>query len=216
MWIDEEMDGKLHLLTGRLRRIERCIMNNWQKIIGSIWQAIWLPVVAYVGAGLIMIVASGHSYVTKQLEEKAPPNNRTELNMRLQGYDTTDVAQLWGVLDRRALDSERRFLQLDLLFPLFYGGAFLLALLRVRRDLRKALSPVWLIAPVAITALADWTENLIHLAQLRLYLEQGKEALQAGWIQIASAATIAKIVFFVGTLVLLICLAIWRIVRPRE
>jgi hypothetical protein len=191
---------------------ERCIM----KIIKSVLQAIWLPVVACLSAGLIMIAASGHTYVTQQLEERAAPNDRTQLNMRLQGYDTTDVAQLWGVLDRRALDSERRFLQLDLLFPLFYGGAFLLALLRVRRDLEKAFSPVWLIAPVAITALTDWTENLIHLAQLRSYLEQGNEGLQAGWIQIASAATIIKIVFFVGTLVLLIYLAIWRIVRPRE
>jgi hypothetical protein len=186
------------------------------KIIGSIWRAIWLPVVAYFGAGLIMIAASGHTYVTQQLEEKAAPNDRTGLNMRLQGYDTADVAQHWGVLDRRALASEHRFLQLDLLFPLFYGGAFLLALLRVRRDLGQAFSPAWLIAPVAITALADWTENLIHLAQLRSYLEQGNEGLQAGWIQIASAATIIKIVFFVGTLVLLIYLAIWRIVRPRE
>jgi hypothetical protein len=191
-------------------------MTNWQKIIGSIWQALWLPVIAYFGAGLIMIVASSHTYVKEQLKEKAPPNNRTQLNMRLQGYDTADVAQLWDVLDRRALDSERRFLQLDLLFPLFYGGAFLLALLRVRRDLDQAFSPLWLIAPVAITALADWTENLIHLAQLRSYLEKGNEGLQAGWIQIASAATMTKIVFFVGTLVLLICLAIWRIVRPRE
>jgi hypothetical protein len=186
------------------------------KIIKSVLQAIWLPVIACLSAGLIMIVASGHTYVTQQLEERAAPNDRTQLNMRLQGYDTTDVAQLWGVLDRRALDSERRFLQLDLLFPLFYGGAFLLALLRVRRDLDKAFSPVWLIAPVAITVLADWTENLIHLAQLRSYVEQGNEGLQAGWIQIASAATIIKIVFFVGTLVLLIYLAIWRIVRPRE
>lgn len=186
------------------------------KIIKSVLQAIWLPVVAYFGAGLIMIVASGHSYVKEQLREKAPPNNPTQLNMRLQGYGTTDVAQLWGVLDRRALDSERRFLQLDLLFPLFYGGAFLVALLRVWKDLGNAFSRVWLIAPVAITVLADWTENLIHLAQLRSYREQGKEGLQAGWIQIASAATTTKIVFFVGTLVLLVGLAICRIVRPRE
>src|SRR5919109_1438067 len=208
--IHEQMDWKLRPLTDCLRQIERCIMRDWRKIIISILQAIWLPAVAYVGAGLIMIIASRHTYVTKQLKEKATPNNRTQLNTRLQGYDTTDVAQLWGVLDRRALDSERRFLQLDLLFPLFYGGAFLVALWRVWRDLGKAFSPVWLIAPVALTVLADWTENLIQLAQLRLYLEKGNEGLQAGWIQIASAATIAKLVFFVGTLVLLICLAICR------
>jgi hypothetical protein len=191
-------------------------MRNWRNIIVSILQSIWLPAVAYFGAGLVMIVASGHTYVTKQLKERAAPAHRTQLNMRLQGYGRTDVAQLWGLLDRRALDRERRFLQLDLLFPLFYGGAFLAALLRVWRDLGKAFSRVWLIAPVAITVLADWTENLIHLAQLRSYLEKGREGLQAGWIQIASVATTAKILFFVGTLVLLIGLAICRVVQPKE
>jgi hypothetical protein len=191
-------------------------MRNWQNVMISILQAIWLPAVAYFGAGLVMIAVSGHTYVTELLAERAAPEQRIQLNMRLRGYDRTDVAQLWGVFDRRALDRERRFLQLDLLFPLFYGGAFLAALLRVWKDLGKPFSHAWLIAPVAITVVADWTENMIHLGQLRSYLEKGTEGLQAGWIQIASGATTAKILFFVGTLVLLIYLAICRVVQPKE
>ncbi|HEY3475236.1 MAG TPA: hypothetical protein VGK56_11545 [Anaerolineales bacterium] len=191
-------------------------MTNWQKILISILRAIWLPALAYVGAGSIMILASGHTYVTKLLDERAAPRDQTPLNMRLHGYDTTDAAQLWGILDERARDSERRFLQLDLLFPLFYGGAFLIALLRVWTDLGKPFSRVWLIAPVVIAVLTDWTENLIHLAQLELFVEKGKEGLHSVWIQIASAATTIKIVFFAGTLILLIGLAVWRGIRQSR
>jgi hypothetical protein len=136
--------------------------------------------------------------------------------MRLEGYDTADAAQLWGLFDPRAQESERRFLLLDLLFPLFYGGAFLVALLRVWRDLGRPFSSVLLIAPVAITVVTDWTENLIHLTQLHRYMEQGEEGLQSGWIQVASAATTIKISLFAGTLLLLVGLAVWRGVRQSR
>jgi hypothetical protein len=192
------------------------MMSNSWKIIVSILRAIWLPAVVYVGAGLIMILASGHNYVRQQLEEKATPTQKTPLYMRWQGYNPDDVRQHWGVFDQRALKTERRFLQLDLLFPLFYGGAFLIALWRVWADFGKTFSPVLLVAPAAITVLADWTENLIQLAQLRRYVEMGKDGLQAGWFQIASAATAAKLIFFFVTLGLLVYLAIYRVVRRRE
>jgi hypothetical protein len=42
--------------------------------------------------------------------------------------------------------------------------------------------------------LADWTENLVQLAQLRRYARDGADALQGGWIGIASAATTMKLV----------------------
>jgi len=46
--------------------------------------------------------------------------------------------------------------------------------------------------PVAVTVLADWTENLLQLGQLRRYTEDGEAGLQPGWIRIASAATNLK------------------------
>jgi hypothetical protein len=190
-------------------------MRNWNPIIKSVWQAIRLPFFAYFGAGAVLLIASGHSYVTRQLKEKGTPKNRTQLNMRLQGYDKTDVAELWGILDRRALKTERLFLQMDLLFPIFYAGAFVVALRQVWTELGKTFSPVFVVAPAAITAAADWTENLVQLDQLRRYVQNGSAGLQEGWVQVASAATVTKLLFFLGTLGLLVYLAIYRVVRPR-
>jgi hypothetical protein len=191
-------------------------MGYGRNIVVSILRALWLPVLAYFGAGLIMILASGHTYVTEQLRERAAPGQRTSLNMRLEGYDAAEAAQLWGLLDARAQESERRFLLLDLLFPLFYGGAFLLALRSLWRELGEPFSRKLFVAPVILTVFADWTENLIHLAQFRRYVEQGEEALQSGWIQVASAATTIKISLFVGTLLFLIGLAVWRGARQSR
>src|SRR5688572_20140289 len=151
--------------------------------LGQILISIWLPIVVFViGAG-IMTILSGHGYVTQQLRE-ADSKDQKELNRRFLGYDTNAVAQHWGALDERALHSERRFLQLDLVFPLFYGAALAIALWQAWTAVGKTLSPVWLVVPVAVTMIADWAENLIQLSQLQLYMENGKDALQPGWIQI--------------------------------
>ena len=189
-------------------------MRNGTQIITSVWRAIRLPLVAYFGAGAVLLVASRHRYVTKQLKEKGTARDRTQLNMRLQGYDKRDVAELWGLLDERGLKIERRFLQMDLLFPIFYAGAFAVALRQIWADLGKTFSPI-LVAPAAITAVADWTENLVQLDQLRRYGENGSRGLQERWIQVASAATVTKLVAFFGTLGLLVYLAIDRVVGPR-
>ena len=55
--------------------------------------------------------------------------------------------------------------------------------------------PVWLITPAVFTVLADWIENFIQLNQLPLN-KVIEIALQVDWIQIASAATIMKLLFF--------------------
>ena len=120
--------------------------------------------------------------------------------MRVLGYDTTAVARHWDVLDERALQSERRFLELDLIFPTFYGTALAFALWLAWAAAGTTFSPVWIIVLVAITMIADWTENLIHLSQLQLYMQSGHIGLQPGWIQIASVATSVKLLFFFGIL----------------
>ena len=85
-------------------------MSKFLQIVISIW----LPMVVLVGGAWVMTILSGHDYVTKQLHEQADPKDRKGLNERFLGYDTDAVDRHWGVLDERALDSERRFLQLDL------------------------------------------------------------------------------------------------------
>ena len=174
----------------------------------SVAKALGWPIVIFLGGVLIMIVVSGHNYVTKQLRERATPDNRKPLNMRFRGYNTAAVDRHWGVLDARALRIEQHFLQLDLLFPLFYGTALAIALLRTSEVSGRSLSPIWLIAPVAVTMLADWIENLVQLAQLRRYTLSGATGLEDRWIQVASLATIVKLVFFTLTVVLLIWLAL--------
>lgn len=174
--------------------------------LGQILISIWLPIVVLVGGAGIMTILSGHEYVTQQLREKADSKDRKELNRRFLGYDTNAVARHWGVLDERALQSERRILQLDLVFPLFYGAALAIALWQAWTAVGKTLSPVWLVILVAVTMIADWAENLIQLSQLQLYMENGKDALQPGWIQIGSAATIVKLLFFTGALAFIMIL----------
>lgn len=165
-------------------------------------RSIALPMSVLIVGGALMSILSGHGYVKEQLRENADPGDRKGLNIRILGYDTNAVERHWSALDERALRSERRFLELDLIFPTFYGAALAFALWRAWRATGAAFSPVWLIIPVAITMIADWIENLTHLSQLHLYMESGPTGLQPKCIQIASVATIVKLVFFAGILLL--------------
>ena len=197
--------------------LERITVDNLiLKAILAIGKAILLPATVFVSGVVIMRIVSGHHYVNQRLRERAAPEDRSGLNMRPRGYDAPAVNRHWGALDARALDSERRFLQVDLAFPIFYGAAFAVALLRAGAGLGASFSPVWFLAPVAVTVIADWSENLIHLAQLRLFTQRGSAGLQADWIRVASTATIVKLLFFWGTLLLLILLAIYTVLRPNE
>ena len=160
-------------------------------------RSIALPLSVLIVGGALMSILSGHGYVKEQLRENADPGDRNGLNMRILGYDTNAVERHWSALDERALRSERRFLELDLIFPAFYGAALAFALWRATG---AAFSRIWIIILVAITMIADWTENLTHLSQLHLYMESGPTGLQPEQIQIASVATIVKLLFFAGIL----------------
>ena len=191
-------------------------MNRfWQMFLAAL-RAVWLPAVVFLGGALIMRILSGHDYVDKQLREQAVPEDRTPLNMRFLGYDTDAVARHWGVFDERALQSERKFLQLDLGFPLFYGAALAIALWQAWTASGKPFSAAVLVALVAVTMIADWTENLIQLSQLQLFAQHGKEALQPGQIRIASAATIVKLIFFTCAVLLPMILAGRRAIQQTN
>lgn len=146
----------------------------------------------------------GREAVKRQLREKASIEDRKPLYQRLLGYDADAVARHWGALDKSALKIEQNFLKIDLVFPFLYGAALVGALLIAWSSLERPFHSVWLVSPVVIAALADWTENLVQLAQLRRYVE--KAGLQPGWIQIASFATSVKLVVFAGACLLLVYL----------
>lgn len=146
------------------------------------------------------------------------PGKRQHLNLRLCGYGVTDAAQQWGgnpdaAARHREHAAERRFLQYDLLFPLFYGGALCIALWLAWSDLGRPFAPAWLLGPVLLGVVADWVENLVHLDQLGRYTREGAGALSRGWIQLASWATSLKLVLIGVAFLLLAALALWLVMR---
>jgi hypothetical protein len=161
-----------------------------------------LPVVVFLGGGWIMNKWSGRQRVP----------GKTPLNMKWH-YDIADVKERWGALNEAGLRAEKKFLELDLVFPFLYGGALAAGLLLGWAALGRPFHPAWLVAPVAVTLLADWTENLVQIGQLNRWLARGKDALQASSIQIATTATTLKLLFFCGSWLILLSLAGILLVR---
>lgn len=66
----------------------------------------------------------------------------------------------------------------------------------------------WLLAPVVIVVAADWTENLVLLAQLDAF-ETNRDSLSASWIRVASLATTIKLAAVAVCSLLTIGWAFW-------
>lgn len=169
-----------------------------------------LPFVVFISGARLMAVWTGRAHVTARLQEHAAAEDRTPLNQRLR-YDAAAVARHWGALDRDALAAERQFLELDLVFPFFYGAAFAVSLLLGAGLVAPAASRAWFIALVAIVVVSDWTENLLQIGQLQRFVDGG--AIQERWINVASAATAIKLVSFGGATLVSIGLAAIALIR---
>jgi hypothetical protein len=130
-----------------------------------------------------------------EAETTLKPGDEKFLNLRWAGYNARDVAAHWIALreDADARAAERRFLVADLIFPVFYGGALAAGLVAVWSASGRPFAVIWLLLPVLLGVFADWTENLMQLAQLKRYASSGSDGLQSGWIQVASAATVSKL-----------------------
>lgn len=142
--------------------------------------------------------------VLQCLQQAPNEQDLKPLNQRWTGYSVNEVLTVWQRLDTDAVKSEQCFLRSDLFFPVAYGTALFLGLWLVWRVLGMLFAWFWLLIPVVLTVLADWTENVVHLQQLRRYIEQGQQGIQAHWIRIASAATIIKLWLFTLTSIWLI------------
>jgi hypothetical protein len=171
-----------------------------------------LPFVVFIAGARLMAAWTGRTHVTARLQQHAASEDRTPLNQRLR-YDTAAVARHWGAFDRDAVAAERQFLELDLVFPLFYGAAFAVSLLLGAGLVAPSASRVWFIALVAVVVVSDWTENLLQIGQLQRFVDGGAGALQERWIQVASAATAIKLVSFGGAMVVCIGLAATALIR---
>jgi hypothetical protein len=169
-----------------------------------------LPLITFQVSSFIIRRLSGQTQAVRRLEQ-LPKKDRKPLNQRTWGYDPDVVKRLWGALarDPDLLSCEERCLRLDLISPLLYGSAFAISLLLAWGYRDRSFGSGWLLLPVVILILADWTENFAQLKQLRLYRQGGPEALQSGGIQVASRATTVKILFFIGCWVLIVWLC-WK------
>jgi hypothetical protein len=159
-----------------------------------------LPIVVFMGGVQVMVMMSGRPNLT----------DPKPLNKRWLGYDAKAVAGYWDALKEPGRLAEQRFLQLDLVFPTLYGTAFAVSLVTASAKLGCPLHVAWVIAPVVVTVIADWVENLVQLDQLRDYIKSDKKdatALDAKWIRVASTATIVKLLFFsISSLALIVLL----------
>ncbi len=175
-----------------------------------------LPFAVFAGGVYLIAKLSDRQYVTDRLEKLK--DDKQPLGLRICGYNAGAVARHWGALDDKALGLERRSLEIDLLFPFFYGAAFAGVLLCAWAALGRPFQPAWLLAPVLIGVVADWIENLIQLSQLRIFTASHEAGLQPGWIQIASVATSLKLTLFFVSYFLVICMVGWMIFRnwPRS
>src|ERR1700681_4151246 len=166
-----------------------------------------LPFAVFASGAYLIAKLSDRQYVAHQLEKLK--DDKQPLGLRIYGYNAGAVARHWGALNDKALGFERRSLEIDLLFPFFYGAAFAGVLLCAWAALGRPFQPAWLMAPVLVGVVADWIENLIQLGQLRLFSASHEAGSQPGWIQIASVATSLKLALFFLSYFLVICMVLW-------
>lgn len=166
--------------------------------------ALALPALLFVGGASLMSRWTDRQIVRERLTRDFPDNPRP-LNMRF-GYDAATARAVWSSLDPAMRDSEQQFLKLDLVFPLVYGAGLAVGLLLMWAAAKRPVNAGWLIALVGITILSDWTENVTQLQQLRQFIADRQ--LDAGWIGVASAATMVKLTFFTTASAAIVVLAV--------
>lgn len=173
--------------------------------------ALAFPVTLLFGRNQVLSHASGRTDAMNHGCERtgeAP----TPLNLRWFCYGTEAVKAYWSWLKPAGRQAEDTFLTLNLLFPFLYGGALAVSVRWVWMATGRPFHPAWILTPLAIVIVADWTEHLIQLAQLRYYLSPNGRRVQDLWIRMSGCATIIKLWLTSGLYVSLARLVISMIV----
>ena len=168
---------------------------------------------ALVMLGLPMVVFVGGAWLMLALSQRHELDLKP-LNQRF-GYRLQDVEQAWEALGKEGRSAEKTFLELDLVFPFLYGAALATGLLLAWAALGRPFHPAWIVAPLAVTLLADWVENLVQHSQIDRFnpAETVRMGLQEAAIQVASTATLVKLLFFYGSWLFLLCLVVALLVK---
>lgn len=168
-----------------------------------------MPIVVFAFADVLMMRATGR--------DQFPQSNATEsapLNVRLYGYNSAAASAYWQWLGTDGRLAEQRFLKADMIFPLVYGGALAISLLMAWTTLGRRLNQMLIIAPAVLAVIADWIENLVHMRQLRKFMQS--EPVQANWIQLSSVATSTKWIFIISSVFLVFVFGIWMFIHELK
>ena len=157
-----------------------------------IWTLL-LPLIIFF-FGIKLLGWLGHrDEISRQVRAQLFGQDAKPLNVRLFGYGLDDVKKYWGVFDEQLFSFEQQALRLDLWFPFFYGGGLFFSLFQLTSTLNNGTPRLFFFIPTVVAMLADWTENLALLKQLRNYGKTGAVGLQASGIKTASIATMVKL-----------------------
>jgi hypothetical protein len=133
-------------------------------------------------------------------------------------YDRAYAESYWRTLaaappvaGHPPLDAERFLLKLDLAFPPIYGGALATSLWWSAHALGRPDVGPWLMLAVLLMMAADWTENLVQLAELSRFTATGQASVRR--IAIASAATGLKTRLVIGLTLFNLVTGLWVFVR---
>lgn len=148
-----------------------------------------LPGLVLIAGGWAMRKAAGWARVHALLA-RAAPGDRRPLGLR-PGYDADAVRRHWAVLDADALRREKRVMELDLVFPLVFVGTLACSLVATWVSLHRPVPLAAVLLGLAALLLADWTENLHLIGQVKRVM--AGDELQPGRVRIASLATRAKL-----------------------
>ena len=169
------------------------------------------PVVVFLGLGRLQSWHSGRDAALRA----AGLSQRDTLNMRWH-YDANDIDRFWNALQESGRTAERKFLQEDLIFPLFYGGSLAFSLLWLRPRTRLSWKPWLVVLPVVVGVVGDWTENLTQLSLLRGYIPQRPGSLNLTAVALSTFATDVKLGGITVATILLLVLTWLAIARPAS
>jgi hypothetical protein len=165
-----------------------------------------IPVATFLMGAAGMEYFAHRGFVEIGVREATDPSDRKPLNRRLFGYNAKQIERYWAQFDNGGLALEQRRLEIDLLFPFFYGASLLGPLIFAWISIKRPFAPIFVVAPVSITIIADWTENIIQLNLLRQFQSPEGQLVDSMWANVASIATSTKLTFFVGSALFLLVL----------
>lgn len=168
------------------------------------------PVEVRLGDDQTLPRPSSLTAITPPLSGK---QSETELlKLHRFGPGAEAAKRFWSWVKSAGRQTREKFLTMGLLFSFVYGGAIAGSLWWIWVKVGYPFHPAWIVAPLAMTVAADWTEHLIQLAQLRHNVPSHEGRMHNFWIQMSGCATMIKLWLTLGLYVSLVGLVVRMII----